>query len=56
MVNALENPDDDELWLDALNAKFEGGQSFGRREWDQLLGHCQVFTAILPGLPSHELT
>lgn len=40
---ALENPKDCEMWYAALRAKFEGkGQLFGRDEFDQLLGHCQV--------------
>jgi len=40
-----ENPLDTELWLEALNAKFNGvGKEYGRREWDALLGHCQAVT------------
>lgn len=40
---ALENPRDCEMWLDAMRAKFEGkGKPFGKTEFDQLLGHCQV--------------
>lgn len=42
MENAVGNVRDNKLWLDALAAKFEGGEPFGKREWDQLLGHCQV--------------
>ena len=42
MENAVGNLRDNKLWLDALAAKFEGGEPFGKREWDQLLGHCQV--------------
>lgn len=31
------------MWLKALAAKFDGqGKPFGREEFDQLLGHCQV--------------
>lgn len=38
-----ENPRDSEMWVEAYEAKFEGkGKPFGREEWDQLLGHCQV--------------
>lgn len=38
-----ENPRDAEMWIEAFEAKFEGkGEPFGRQEWDQLLGHCQV--------------
>jgi prolyl-tRNA editing enzyme YbaK/EbsC (Cys-tRNA(Pro) deacylase) len=37
------NPQDCELWLEALRAKFDGkGKPWGRKEFDQLLGHCQV--------------
>ena len=42
MENAMTNLPDNELWMDALAAKFEGGKPFGKTEWDQLLGHCQV--------------
>jgi hypothetical protein len=38
-----ENPKDTELWVEAYQAKFEGkGRPYGRKEWDALLGHCQV--------------
>ncbi len=41
----LETPQDCEMWLDAMRAKFKGvGKPFGRAEFDQLLGHCQVRT------------
>lgn len=31
------------MWLQALRAKYDGvGKPFGRVEFDQLLGHCQV--------------
>lgn len=30
------------MWMDALTAKFDGKGSFGREEWDALLGHCQA--------------
>ncbi len=41
----FENPRDCEMWLEALDAKFNGkGMPFGRYEFDQLLGHCQVNT------------
>lgn len=39
----FENPRDCQMWLQALDAKFNGrGKTFGRFEFDQLLGHCQV--------------
>ena len=37
-----ENPPDALMWEEALKRKAEGGQPFGRKEWDQLLGHCEV--------------
>ena len=42
MENAVTNMPDNGLWMDALAAKFEAGNSFGRKEWDQLLGYCRV--------------
>lgn len=40
---SLENPRDCEMWLSGLRAKYDGiGKVFGRMEFDQLLGHCQV--------------
>jgi hypothetical protein len=30
------------MWHDALCAKYDGVGEFGRKEWDQLLGDCQV--------------
>jgi hypothetical protein len=40
---AFENPQDSEMWLDAMRAKYDGrGKPFGRAEFDRLLGHCQV--------------
>jgi Sulfotransferase domain len=40
---ALDNPQDSEMWLDAMLAKYDGrGKPFGRAEFDCLLGHCQV--------------
>jgi Sulfotransferase domain len=42
MSASVENPPDCLLWQDAFAAKFEGKGKFGREQWDQLLGHCQV--------------
>ena len=37
------NPRDCEMWMEALDAKFYGkGKKYSRKEFDQLLGHCQV--------------
>lgn len=38
-----ENPRDSDMWVEAYEAKFEGkGKPFGKEDWDQLLGHCEV--------------
>lgn len=43
MDSCMENPPDCDLWTEALDAKFNGkGRKFGKDDWDQLLGHCQV--------------
>ncbi|KAL9622458.1 MAG: hypothetical protein Q9160_003134 [Pyrenula sp. 1 TL-2023] len=42
MSASVENPPDCLMWMDALTAKFDGKGSFGREEWDALLGHCQA--------------
>ncbi|GME37266.1 hypothetical protein GTA08_BOTSDO03742 [Neofusicoccum parvum] len=39
-----QNPRDCEMWLDAYKALKDGDGQFGRREWDQLLGHCMAVT------------
>ena len=40
---AFESPLDNIMWREAVDAKFNGkGKPYGRKEWDQLLGHCQV--------------
>lgn len=44
---AFENPKDCEMWMAALTAKYDGiGKCFGRHEFDQLMGHCEVQFAI----------
>lgn len=43
MMNAsVENPPDCLCWMDAFAAKYEGKGTFGRKEWDALLGHCMA--------------
>ncbi len=42
MSKVMNNLSDSDLWLDAINAKAKGDKPFGREQWDQLLGHCQV--------------
>ena len=41
----VTNIRDCDMWLEALDAKYSNkGRSFGRREYDQLLGHCSAVT------------
>jgi len=42
MSASIENPPDCLLWRDAFSAKFDGIGTFGREDWDQLMGHCQA--------------
>jgi hypothetical protein len=42
MSASVENPLDCLLWQDAFAAKFDGKGEFTKKNWDQLLGHCQV--------------
>jgi hypothetical protein len=46
MSASMENPPDCLMWHDALNAKYDGVGEFGRKEWDQLLGDCQVILIL----------
>lgn len=49
MLSTISNPLDVDMWLEAANDEHYGlGKPFGREQWDQLLGDCQVrSTAIL---------
>ncbi len=41
----FDNPRDCEMWVEALDAKFEGkGQPYCRAQFDQLMGHCQAIS------------
>jgi len=42
MSASIENPPDCLMWSDALASKYDGKGTFGREQWDQLLGHCQA--------------
>ena len=42
MMNTLIDPTDNDMWLEAINGKFNGGRPFEKSDWDQLLGHCQA--------------
>ena len=37
-----EYPRDCAMWLEAFEAKYDGKGSFGKKQWDQLLGHYSV--------------
>jgi len=42
MSASIENPPDCLMWQDAFAAKFDGVGTFTRKDWDQLMGHCQA--------------
>lgn len=54
MSVSVENPPDALLWMDALAHKYEGVGVFGREQWDQLLGHCQVRRRVLATIRSPQ--
>lgn len=39
---STETPRDNELWTQAIKAKWDDEGSFEKEDWDQLLGHCQA--------------
>lgn len=42
-----ENPPDNYLWLEAIDAKFNGkGEPYTKQQWDALLGDCQAVTDL----------
>lgn len=49
MSTSIENPPDALMWRDAFAAKYDGVGKFGKEQWDQLLGHCQVRRDICHG-------
>lgn len=53
----LNNPRDNEMWQEALDAKFSknGGKPYGREEFDKLLGHCQGVSDLPAILFAEEL-
>jgi hypothetical protein len=52
----FDNPRDNEMWLEAIEAKFDGkGKPYGRAEFDKLLGHCQGVSDIPAILFAEEL-
>lgn len=42
MTSVMHDPDDSQWWIRAIDAKFHGKGAFGQKEFDQLLGDCQV--------------
>ncbi|KAK6433018.1 hypothetical protein LTR95_010807 [Oleoguttula sp. CCFEE 5521] len=42
MSASVENPPDCLMWSDALASKYDKKGTFGREQWDSLLGHCQA--------------
>jgi hypothetical protein len=43
MSASVENPPDCSYWKAAFEAKYEGrGEMLSRKQWDELLGHCQA--------------
>lgn len=49
MEAAIEDPDDAQWWQRAFAAKYHGEGSFGKGDWDMLLGHCQVSDFCIGG-------
>lgn len=48
MDSVFENPPDCDMWQEAFAAKFHGkGKKYDIKDWDQLLGHCQVWGGFL---------
>ncbi|XMA15340.1 hypothetical protein WAI453_008131 [Rhynchosporium graminicola] len=39
---STETPRDNEMWMRAIEAKFDGKGHFGKAGWDKLLGNCQA--------------
>lgn len=40
----IENPPDGDMWVQAIDAKYNKKGHFGKEDWDQLLGHCMAVT------------
>lgn len=51
----MENPPDNWMWQRAMDWKLEGKGTFGKEEWDQLLGHCRAVSDLPCVLFSKEL-
>ena len=53
--DTIEHPEDLLLWEKAADAKFSGKGTWGREEFDQLLGHCAAVTDMPCAIFSEEL-
>lgn len=52
----FENSRDNEMWMEALEAKYDGkGKPYGRAEFEKLLGHCQGVSDMPAILFAEEL-
>ena len=55
MIETWNNPPDNKMWQEAVDAEFFGkGKPFGKEQWDQLLGDCQVSTTACLNPKSHS--
>ena len=41
MTSVFHDQDDAQWWIRAADAKWNHEGTFGREDWDKLLGHCQ---------------
>ncbi len=56
MDSVFENPPDADMWQEAFAAKYHGkGKKFERKDWDQLLGHCQVWEVFCRNNPLNSV-
>jgi hypothetical protein len=42
--SVFANAKDADMWMEAFRAKFDGVGTFGKEQWDALLGHCGAVT------------
>ncbi|KAL8827164.1 MAG: hypothetical protein Q9170_007122 [Blastenia crenularia] len=56
MQHCFQNPTDCDMWREALEAKYHNkGHKYTRKDWDQLLGHCQAVADFPPAAFIPEL-
>ncbi|KAJ5317119.1 hypothetical protein N7508_001627 [Penicillium antarcticum] len=56
MTSIMQNPKDAEMWTEAFQAKYHGGNPYKRKDWDQLLGHVEAITDFPGAVFVEELT